>query len=803
MLIYLLSTPFSQGKLTIPPLGSLFNPFTGFWRNAEPVTGPTLPASVKLPGLKGKAEVVYDHLFIPHIFAENDLDAAMVQGYVAAQNRLFQMDLTVRKVSGRLSEIIGEKTLAIDKMSRRKGMAWSAEKDLESWKKSPEDMELIEAYTAGVNAWISQLTPADYPIEYKILNYKPEPWTPLNCAMVVEGMADMLADYDDDLEATNAMKLLGEETYKSLYPVYNPKQQPVVPPGYYPGHPTALPQTAQPAGMSDAIGYLPGGAQEELTIDPTVKGSNNWAVAGSKTASGHPLLCNDPHLGLSLPSIWYQAQIHTPSASRYGVSLPGIPGIVIGFNENVAWGITNVGADVSDWFKVKFTDATRLNYELDGKSTPVTLKMETIKVKGMPDVVDTVRYTVWGPIMYDDPKEPLYDCAYRWLTHDVIKSTPVSQFAKLNHAKSFADYTAALTNFDCPPQNFVFADKNGDIAIRVQGNFPVRMNDEGRFIQDGSQSANAWRQFIPQDEIPKMHNPSRGFVASANQNSTDPTYPYFIKYGDWEQYRGRREVLWLEKMQGATVDSMKAMQNSNFSHRADDAKAAMLKLIDRNELDDTEIKLLTDVEGWNSSYDKDLTAPTLFEMWFDSTYQLTFDEIFAFRKQNIAILMPHSWRLIDFLEKDTSNIIFDLKSSPERETAANIVTASFKQMAAKAATTLPADLIWGNAHSLSINHLAKIAPFSRQNIPIGGHRSALNAILRDYGPSWRMIVDLGDEIKGIGVYPGGQSGNPGSKFYDNMIDTWVNGEYNKLLFWSTPKEGGPDEIYTTQTFTAQ
>ena len=803
--IWLLSSPIAKGVVTIPPIGPLLNPFSGFWRNAEPLTGPNMPDQVILPGLKGKAEVVYDDLFIPHIFAENDEDAAMLQGYITAQNRLFQMDLTVRKISGRLSEVIGERTLSTDIMSRRKGLGYSAERDLEAAKKSPEDLQLMEAYTAGVNAWISQLKPADYPIEFKLLGYQPEPWTLLNCAMVVEGMADMLANYDNDMEATNALQLLGKATYESLYPTWNPKQQPVIPAGNYPLKPTALPQKTSPK-AGNLIGFAPGGeTPDELIIDPAIKGSNNWAVAGSRTASGHPLLSNDPHLSLSLPSIWYQIQIHTPSANRYGVSLPGAPGIIIGFNEHIAWGITNVGADVSDWYKIKWSDASRTNYLLDGKNTPAQMRIETIQVKGRPEAIsDTVRYTVWGPVVYDDPKEPLYDCAFRWLTHDIGKSSPASQFAHLDRATNFDEYTAALTDFDCPPQNFVFADNKGDIALRVQGNFPIRQGDEGRFIQDGTQSANAWHEFVPQDEIPKMHNPSRGFVASSNQNSTDPSYPYYAKYGDWEQYRSRRAVHWLEKMEHATVDSMKAMQNSNFSFRAQDAQRAMLKLISRNELDAAQQLLLNDIAQWNCSYDKDLTAPMLFEMWFDSTYYQTFDEIITIRDQKIKIQLPHSWRLIDFLERDTNNIVFDLKSSPEKETARQIVTLAFKKMTGQAAKEAAAGtLIWGHAHSLSINHLAKIAPFSRTNIPIGGHRSALNAILRDYGPSWRMIVDLGDQVKGVGVYPGGQSGNPGSRFYDNMIDKWVNGEYYDLLFLKSPAEAPADKVLKKQTFSAQ
>lgn len=804
--VWALSTSFAKGETSVPAIGPLFNPFTGFWRNAEPLSGPVLPGEIKLPGLKGKVEVIYDDLFVPHVFAETREDAAMVQGYITAQNRLFQMDLTTRKVAGRLSEVIGPRTLETDRKSRRKGLLWAAERDFEIWKKSEEAMTLIRAYTEGVNAWITQMKPADYPVEFKILGYQPEPWTELKCVMVMEAMADMLARYDDDLEATNARQLLGEETYNALYPAWNPKQRPVIPEGFYPENPTALPQKTSPGAgnpiMSEAIGMKSVGELAEPLTDPVIQGSNNWAVAGSKTANGKPLLANDPHLGLTLPSIWFQVQLHTPEANVYGVSLAGLPGVVIGFNENIAWGITNVGLDVSDWYKVQFTDAARTTYLLDGTPVKAELKIEAIQVKGMKEpVIDTIRYTTWGPVVYNDPKEPLYNHAFRWVAHDAGPAIPLMNFANLDKAKNFNEYTAAMSGFDSPASNIVYADRHGDIAMRVQGQLPIRRGTEGRFIQDGAQSASAWRGYIPQDEIPKMHNPGRGFVTSANQNSTAPSYPYYFPYGEWEQYRGRRAVEMLEKMNGATIDSMKAMQNNTYSLRAQDAKNLMLSLLDRSTLNPAQQALVADIEQWNCHYDKNLTAPSLFDMWFDSTYVQTFDEVFAFRDQKINIQLPPAWRCIELLEKDTDNVIFDLKNTPEKESARQIVSLAFQKMAGQAAKeALTNNLVWGNFHSLTINHLARIAPFSRINIPTSGHRSALNAILRDHGPSWRMIVELGDEVKGVGVYPGGQSGNPGSRFYDNMLDYWMNGQYYDLLFWKKPEDATAEKTYTKQVF---
>jgi penicillin G amidase len=830
--VWFLSNPIAKGDTTVPPLGKLFNPFTGFWRNAEPVTGPAFNPNVKLPGLKGKVDVVYDDNMVPHIFAENTLDAVMVQGHITAQHRLFQMDLAARKVAGRLAEVVGERALPIDVNTRRRGLPWAAERDLEYWKQAPEDMALIEAYCMGVNAYIDNLNLADYPVEFKILGHAPEHWTPLKCVMIAEGMADILAVYDQDLEATNAVQLLGAKFYDDMYPAWNPKQKPVIPEGFYPKNPTRVPQKVGPNALSPKMGGSVGtilsqpeagqltnqtmpasdfgpvvtDGPEALT-DPYILGSNNWALAGSKTASGKAILANDPHLSLSLPSIWFQLQMHTPEANTYGVSLQGIPGVVIGFNEHIAWGITNVGVDVTDWYKINWTDAAHTQYTYDGGTRKAETRIESIAVKGRKEpVLDTVQYTVWGPVVYDDPKEPLSGHALRWAAHDQGPGRPVGNFAKLNKAKNFAEYSAALRDYDCPAQNFVFAALDGDIAIRVQGNMPIRRGDDGRFVQDGSTMATQWNGFIPQDEIPMMHNPARGFVTSANQNSTAPSYPYHAKYGDWEQYRGRNAVDWLENMKGATLDSMKAMQNSNYSLRAHDGLKAMLPLLDRTGLSADEQAYLKELEGWDYRYEKDKTAPSLFDMWLDSTYEATFDEVMQFRKKEIRVQLPPTWRFIELMAKDSNHYVFDNISTPGREAARQVVTAGFKKMATGAAkAALKGELVWGKINALTINHLARIAAFSRVDIPIGGHRSALNAISlgRGYGPSWRMIVDLGSEgvVKGLGVYPGGQSGNPGSKYYDNMVDTWANGQYNDLNFLKDPGQLAGEKVLAKQVFT--
>ncbi|MCB9343676.1 MAG: penicillin acylase family protein [Lewinellaceae bacterium] len=798
LLWFLTSTHSVKGK-NLPPLGSFFNPFSGFWQNAEPKNGLTFQ-DVNIPGLAAPVKVVYDDLMVPHIFAENRLDAARVQGYITAQYRLFQMDLTVRKASGRLSEVIGDRTMKVDLDSRRKGLAFAAENDLKGWAKYPETMALFAAYTEGVNAWLDKMTPADYPIEYKLLNFSPEPWTILKCALITEAMAETLCAREEDLAATNSLRHFGIDTFNYLYPEWNSKQDPIIPDT---GQWKSMPLLKAPPAfdLSGSIGMIHDNTNqpfERPEMDPYQLGSNNWALAGSKTKSGKPMLANDPHLMLTLPSIWYQVQIHTPNYNCYGVSIPGSPGIVIGFNENVAWGVTNVSHDVSDYYKIDWTDDSRMQYKLDNEVKDVELRVETIKVKGQKDIIDTVKYTAFGPVRYgNDPENPLFDYALRWTALDVPEFSNLEVFMKLNAAKGYADYKAAIYGYDAPAQNFVFASNAGDIAIQVQGKFPLRGQEQGRFLQDGSSWANAWQDHVPWEQVPSMKNPSRGFVFSANQHSTPPSYPYYY-LGNFEDFRGRRIYNRLTNTSAVTLDSMKSFQLDNFSQRAADALPAMLHLLDRNALNQEEKSMVDLLATWNFQYDGGQLAATLFDSWVDSCYALTWDEIDHLMAAKTPALYPDGWRWIEMLQTDTSSVFFDIVETPVKETARDIVLEGFKRMEAYFSEHPESKKIWSESRPFTIKHLAGIEAFSRLDLKPGGHKSAPNAVNRTHGPSWRMIVDLAGETKAVGVFPGGQSGNPGSKWYDNMVESWANGEYYDLLFLKSADQQS-DRVMGQQT----
>lgn len=782
----------------IPPMGKLLSPTAGFWRNAEPASGPKLSKRLFDRSLSEEVEILYDDRMVPHIFAKTAEDAFFAQGYATASLRLWQMEFQTHAAAGRLGEILGHRLdiraniIKHDQKKRLEGLPLAAEKAVEYWKKDEESFKKLERYTDGVNAYINSLSYAELPIEYKILNYRPEAWSVLKTALLLKSMAETLTSKDYDFEMTNAYNYFKEEKFNQLYPEYFQEQSPVImDTSFY---------NFEAKAVSDSI-MMPynveltnlKGEEEEK---PKGIGSNNWAVSGKKTASGHPILCNDPHLKLNLPSIWFEVQIVTPEFNVYGASLPGAPGIISGFNGHIAWGVTNVAHDVRDWYLIKWKDGTKKQYIVDGKARNTKIIYDTIKVRGGKEVIDTLLYTDFGPVVRSKDGK---DFVLRWTAHDPSEE-PLT-FFKLMLGKSYKDYKDAISHFACPAQNLVFACKDGDIALYTQGNLPLRRPNQGKFVADGSVSFNQWAGFMPQEHIPHEHNPSKGFVASANQHSVSPDYPYYI-YGYFEEYRGRFLNTKLAAMVNIEHEDMQDLQNSNFGTKAQDFLPLFLEYVNRADLNKDELELLAEFKDWDYEYRAKELAPVIFEDWMYNVKEELYDEFKAAPK-DIELILPDEWHLLNLLKRDTANFIVDKVSTEEKESIEEIITMAFK----RTRETLPRHedgsiYLWHEMKATSLYHLARIKEFSALNLPVDGCKDALNAIGNRYdfaasrdsgrvmykggstaGPSWRMIVELGkDKVKAEAIYPGGQSGNPGSYFYDNMIADWSEGKYYNILY---------------------
>jgi len=805
-LVVALNTQLPAGGSKTPRLGYFLSPQLGFWQNAEPVnTG--FDGELKLPLLNDKVDVNMDDRLVPHVYAANDLDAYYVQGYLHARFRLWQMEFQTRVAGGRLSEILGEERLPIDRMFRRLGMVYGAEQTLANMEKNPEMKATVEAYAEGVNAYISSLKPQEIPFEYKLLDYKPEKWTPLKTYLFLMFMSyDLTArGATADLQMTNAKNYFGFDDFEKLYPNVQDSLDPIVSKGTVYGTAAIVPQA--PA-SKDSL-YLGKGVNNSTALLPMVpdkdNGSNNWVVGGTKTKSGRPILSNDPHLGLNLPSLWYEMQIHTPTHNTYGASFPGSPAVIIGFNDSIAWGVTNAGRDVLDYYDIQFKDSTMSSYLYNGEWVEAEHRQEVIKIKGKPDLVENLAMTVFGPVMYDQSYKNISTegkyLAIRWTAHKA--GTGLQTFYQLNRAKNYDNYLDAISRWECPGQNFAFASKTGDIAIKQQGAFVARWNRQGDFIQAGTDTSYAWQGIIPVTENALMVNPVRGFVSSANQMSTDSAYPYYLgAANNFPLYRGIIINRKLAEMNMITPEDMQRLQADNYNVFAEMARPVLLRQLDETVLSADEKKYVDMLKGWDLRNDVNAKGATVFKCIWDSLEATVWgDEI---RKSKLPLTKPDASTLLETLLRGDSSFRFmdDINTSGKTEsfgddllTAIKKATPHLKQLEAEN------KLEWAKMKDTKVNHLLKIPGLSRLHLPIGGGEHIINATKETHGPSWRMIVHLTDEIEAYGVYPGGQSGNPGSKYYDTFVDYWAAGKYYRILFLQQAAAAKHERIKWHMTFT--
>lgn len=777
---------FNTNVLLPAPLGKLLSPQHGIWQNAENADN-DFSASLQFPTLKGKAEVYLDERLVPHVFAENENDVYFVQGFLHARFRLWQMELQTHAAAGRAGEIVGNIALNHDREFRRLGMVYAAEASLKEMEADPVTKLSCDAYTSGVNAYIATLTESSLPVEYKLIGYKPEKWNNLKTAIFLKYMSENLAGGEDDFEMTNAKSFFSKEDFTKLFPSVIDSLDPIIPKGTVYPKAGFIPQAPADADYVYFNSKDTAVTQEEKPDKNN--GSNNWAVGGTKTKSGAPILCNDPHLGLNLPSLWFEMQLSTPAYNVYGASFPGAPGVIIGYNDSCAWGVTNGGRDVRDYYEIKFKDDSRQEYWLDSSWVKTNFRYEAIKIKDSATYYDTVAYTVFGPVMYDKSfsggrasNSKYY--AVRWKAHD--RSNELKAFIMLNHAKNYQDYLGAVRNMKTPGQNFAFAAKSGDIAMRTQGDWPAKWKGQGDFIMPGTDRRYMWQAMIPFEETPFQYNPERGFVSSANQDPADSTYPYYLGRG-YPPYRGIIINRMLSGMSSITPQDMMAVQTSNYNVFAEMVMPLILKNIKESELNDGEKIYLDLLKSWDFNNAPDSKAATVFANWWSHFDHEVYDD--EFKNGPTVIQHPYESSLLEGILRDSAYKFLDNIATTKRETLADDVTAAFKITASESLEIeKKGSLEWAKYKATGISHLTKLAAFSRVNLPIGGGTHCINAAKSNHGPSWRMIVSLTPQTEAYGVYPGGQSGNPGSRFYDNFVDQWANGDYYSLWLMAKGEE---------------
>lgn len=829
-LIWVLSHPLGS----LPALGTMLDPVNGIMAAAEPVDK-DFNSNLQLSGVQARVEVWLEDRLVPHIRAQNDHDLYFTQGYVHAYFRLWQMDMQTRAAGGRVSEVAGEKALEFDRGQRRKGMVFGAEKSLAAMEADPRTRDMLNAYRDGINTYIATLNFRELPIEYKLMGFEPEKWTNLRSALLLKYMADDLTGKTDDIAFTLLRDQLGEEQFNYLFPERIPGSKPVIPEGTKFDLPS-LKTPPVPAGdvwahfgdastkratggvignkqlaIRNGAGAGAGGILQLAVCSPASRvnasrtvptniiqpyptssnfiqqppgdpdvavGSNNWAISGTHTASGKPILCNDPHLGLNLPSLWFEIQLTAPGINTYGVSLPGAPGVVIGYNEKISWGFTNNYRDVKDFYEISAIDASKTAYYFGNGQRSFERKVERIGIKGGGEKTDTVLYTLHGPVMHDpsfpDPAKTGKLLACTWMAHR--GTNELLSLYLVNRAGDYERFTQAIQHFECPAQNFVYADISGNIAMWGQGRFINKWKGQGRFVMNGADTGTLWGDTIPMAENPHVLNPPQGYVASANQQVTDSTYPYWYN-GNFTEWRSW-EI-------NALLADANAHEDKKYS--TDDAGTMQ---------NWTASRLWNDVLDLASNYGMVVPQPfkphmypaflaadrvhaTQFQLWWSRFYE----DVWRGKLPQKGVRFPSSERTIQLMRADSMSSYFDIAATPQREgLRERVQEAMYETMDSLNALKKNGGIEWYQVKNTSLTHLAKLPAFSYDHLKIGGWGNTINAVSGNHGPSWRMIVEMDSIPKARAIYPGGQSGNPGSRHYGDNVQQWVDGKYNELRF---------------------
>jgi penicillin amidase len=782
----------SRRRGVVPAFGEFLNPFKGAWlQTPSPFENQNGEHHKSLQGLNRPVEVWVDRDQIKHVFAATDEDLYFAQGYVVASDRLWEMEFLKRLASGKLSEIMGAKTLEFDKLFIKSGIPRAAAASADLMLNDPLTGSALQAYARGVNAYIETLDWAHLPFEYKLLGIKPEPWSARDASLLLKFMAWSLSGHSFDLQLTRSRSRLTQDEFDELFPLNTPVLEPIVPKGF---NFSFVPS----ANMKRALLAPKSIFRADLSkIDPTplptphpANGSNNWAVSGKKSATGLPLLSNDIHLSLTLPALWYEMQLVSPNMNVYGISLPGAPGIILGFNRTLAWGVTNAEDDVLDWYQLRFRDEKRAEYLYDGGWRPVISYESEIKVRGQSSVKVAVRDTHFGPVVYDDNETPVIPTipkglAMHWAALE--PSNELKNFMLLNRAKNVAECRQAIDSYQTPAQNFLCADNHGDIGIWEMGHLPLRWPGQGRVISDGSSSVYDWKGWVAKSEVPSVRNPERGFLSSANQFPTDNTYPYYLGWGFDVPYRAQRINEILKSHAKFAPEDFVTMQTDTKSNSAKMALPALLAALDRSSLNSMERDIVKDLEAWDYHYNETSLGAAVYASWIEELEDALWKPHFPDGKK--LFRYPPLWKTIELLtvsENSPSLKWFDHLDTPERETRSIAVSKSFHAAVADVAKLSGSSnhqkWTWGRVRPTRFESFSRLPGLGSEEFSAGGSPHSIFANSGSHGPVWKQVVALGSPPRAWALYPGGQSGDPTSRHYDDFIEPWRKGEMKQAVF---------------------
>lgn len=788
---------------------------------------PTVEGTLTLTGLTSDVEVIRDSMGIPHIYADTPADLFMAQGFVHAQDRFFQMDFWRHIAEGRLSEMFGSAQLETDRFLRTLG--WGEVAKAEYAADTPVNRALVDAYSAGVNAYLGQRSPSELGFEYSIIEllnhaYDPEPWSSYQSIAWGKVMAwDLGGNMSAEIERAMALGVLPEDRAAQLFPSYPGDRHPYIIPSDSPAESGIRASATVPDGAIDLLGGVYTGVKaiNDLTGGSVSDGvgSNSWVVSGDHTPTGAPILANDPHLGISMPSIWYQVGLHCRVVSAdcpfdvAGFSFAGMPGVVIGHNADIAWAFTNVGPDVQDLYIEKLNPDNPNQYELNGEWVDMDLTTVELGVGGGDPEELTIRRSIHGPIVsgiygpldeFDNAGVEIpedYAVALKWTGLEPVTSL-IAPIIGLNTASNFEEFKEAALLFDVPSQNMLYADTEGNIGYQVPGAIPIRSQGDGTIPVPGWTGEYEWEGFIPEDELPWVLNPDSGWIVTANNAVIDDDYPYLLTE-DWSYgYRAKRAVDLVVSNLGMSLDDHGVAQFDSYDLNAEFALPYVLDALKSADVDasDQDRDALSELTDWDLQNFAGSTGAAVWNATWRNLLVRTFhDEL----PEDIHPKGGSKWfEVVRNLLMDANDAFWDdVTTGSVVETRDDILIASFfdgvDEVTDLIGTTVD-DWTWGEMHgavfenqSLGQSGIGLIEDrFNRGPYPASGGKSIVNAVgwdategyQVDWLPSMRMLVDLDDLTRSQAVHTTGQSGHTDHPHYDDMIPLWLAGD-NIPMLW--------------------
>jgi penicillin G amidase len=773
---------------------------------------PQVEGRATAPGLRAPVSVFRDGRGVPRIVARSRHDALFALGYVHAQDRLWEMTFQRIVGQGRLAEIFGSAAVPVDRLFRTVGIARSARSSWEAC--TGETRESVTAYVAGINAFLYTHDAAQLPPELLLLGVRPEPWSGADVMQLVKMLAwGLNASYGQELRRGEYQQKIGRERARQLFPGYPEDGPSIVENVETPSAGRHAPETpvASTLAISDAAGDRLSALDREVArftgLDAAWRrdiGSNAWVVDGTRSATGKPVLANDTHNPTDIPSLWYLARLHAPDLDVAGGTIPGLPGVIAGHNRHIAWGITNLEADVQDLFRERL-DALGRIAEYAGGNEPVRTLDETVKVRGGADVHVTVRFTRHGPLLSDaldalrtpeerDERGVGETLALRWpALHD---EQTIGSFLRINEARDWGEFTAALQHHAAPALGFVYADVAGNIGFYAAGDLPLRPSGaDGSVPAEGWTGAQEWKGLIPFDEKPHVLNPAEHFIVSANHRPVGPRYPYALGQ-DWAPpYRAARIAELLGASTPLSVDAHAAIQGDTLSRIAHELVPELVALTTPRGAADKE--WLDRLARWDGRAAADSAEAALFEAWKARLLP-------ALVADELGPRLGREYRETAFLIhalKRRDDAWCDDVSTAAREDCAALTTRTFQETVGDLTERLGGDgskWQWGRLHRAVFAHqpfhsLGPLRALFSREIPSGGDESTVSfggfgpeTFDQRLGATFRQIVDLRDLEASRFAVAIGASGHVLSRHYDDGLAEWPSAGYA-----SRATAGGP------------